>query len=777
MPSRSFQLPILTKTSLPADLPENQKQQLTLARRNLNLQVLELFCAIVCLISIVELGLFVSAVESTYHTYSLHLRCSTLTIGMTGCLWLMIRAGTLTQVGVNVATMALITTMQTVVCLLLSFSHDEHDLMLVAVHLMSMGVLFLSTYWLLGSLAIGSTVLISVYMANDHMSAKFHFMMGVFVSSAMALIIHLVLKKVLTQTIRTQLDLSLQKDQLNQVNATLEQMHTRFHSISETVPCAIFECDQQGLVTFYSPQFQHLSRTAAVDRTQAINWIDLIHPEQKELVREMWKKSFDTETAMGGVYRFNCKRDNSRIVRVALNPEVTKAGVCKYVGMIDEITAQQHAHDKLRHTAEQLRESREKEKQNASRLEKLVTELKYERDRAERLMKAKSEFLANMSHEIRTPMSAILGYTEVLEDPDVSSTVARNAVSTVKRNGEHLLELINDILDLSKIEAGKLEVEQIECDLKTLLSDCHDLSKIKSETKQLDLILDIDPAVPSHILSDPTRLKQILLNLLSNAIKFTSDGHVKLHAQYSTIDAANRLVIDVTDTGIGMSQEQMAKLFNPFEQADQSTSRKYGGTGLGLTISQHLAKALGGEITITSQQGFGSNFRLTLDGVQNVEQSPQTADLENFKSTKPASPIKVTTNESEKKPLEGWNILLAEDGADNQRLISYLLKKQGAEVTLAENGQLALDACRQHSFDVILMDMQMPVMDGYTATTHIRQLPISTPPIIALTAHAMEGDRERCLQAGCDDYLSKPVRKNQLVQAILQLVELAPASV
>ena len=400
----------------------------------------------------------------------------------------------------------------------------------------------------------------------------------------------------------------------------------------------------------------------------------------------------------------------------------------------------------------------------------LMLDLEQARIAAEAATKSKSEFLANMSHETRTPMTAILGFTDVLlgEDGLDSGPPERvQALETIRRNGQCLLRLINDILDLSKIESGKLEVERTTCSPAQVLADVGSLMRAPAQAKNLPLEIEYAGAIPEQIQSDPTRLREVLINLVGNAIKFTETGGVRVAARLAQSPGEPpRLQFDVSDTGIGMTPEQLAKLFQPFTQADTSTSRKYGGTGLGLTISKRLAEVLGGDISVTSSPGKGSTFSVTIDpgpleGVQMLESAQECA--------LPAEHLAGPVSAAAEVKLD-CRLLLAEDGPDNQRLITFLLKKAGAEVTVAENGQIAHDealAAREagNLFDVILMDMQMPVMDGYTATARLRQAGYDDP-IIALTAHAMEGDEEKCRQAGCDDYLSKPIQRDTLLEVV-----------
>jgi PAS domain S-box-containing protein len=378
---------------------------------------------------------------------------------------------------------------------------------------------------------------------------------------------------------------------------------------------------------------------------------------------------------------------------------------------------------------------------------------------AEAANRSKSEFLANMSHEIRTPMAAILGFAEMLLVRTPEECAQIGCVQIIQRNALHLLELINDILDLSKVEAGQMKVERISCDLPALVSEVISLMRPRAAEKRLTFGVTFQGAIPRLIQTDPLRFRQILVNLLGNAVKFTESGSINVRIQDEGAAGPNIILrVDVIDTGIGMTPEQFHRLFLPFTQADASITRKFGGTGLGLAISRQLAKLLGGDVTATSQPGIGSKFTLKVDGGSSV-------GVELLKGlTEETLPAKLDQRVNADIRLCG-RILLVEDGADNQRLLRMQLGDAGASVTSALDGQIAVDLATKQKFDLILMDMQMPVMDGYAATVELRRRGV-TIPIIALTAYAMAEDREKCLASGCTAYLSKPISEETLLKSV-----------
>ena len=365
----------------------------------------------------------------------------------------------------------------------------------------------------------------------------------------------------------------------------------------------------------------------------------------------------------------------------------------------------------------------------------------------ERASQAKSEFLAHMSHEIRTPMTAILGFAEMLEDEKLAPTQAEH-LATIRRNGEHLIAVIDDILDLSRVEAGRLELEIGPTRPDAIVREVAALIQPGAAERGLDVQVDVAASARGTIRSDATRLRQVLINLAMNAVKFTEAGHVRLSVR---ADTDHTLRFEVQDTGPGIPPDKVGEIFQPFTQLDASMSRRYGGTGLGLAISSRLARALGGELTVESEVGVGSRFALRIRAEAIAEE--------------PERPSAARAAAAAQRTLRG-RVLVAEDGADNRRLLAHLLARWGLEVDIAENGvealaRIASAAERRAPIELVLMDMQMPEMDGYEAARTLRARGFPAP-IIALTAHAMEGSREACLAAGCDDFLTKPIDRAQL---------------
>lgn len=394
----------------------------------------------------------------------------------------------------------------------------------------------------------------------------------------------------------------------------------------------------------------------------------------------------------------------------------------------------------------------------SQRLYAQEVELVNAREEAEAASKSKSEFLANMSHEIRTPLTAIIGFSETLLDTQYAMDEHNDSINLIIRNGVHLQHIINDVLDLSKIEANKLSVERIDVSVFDLLAEIRPIAELQATSKGLAFDIDYRMPLPARITTDPLRLKQILINLCNNAVKFTETGGVRLVVDH--IADLRKMKFEVIDTGIGLTATQRGRLFLPFEQADPSTTRKFGGTGLGLAISKRLAELLGGTITADSVAGQGSRFTFTVDA------GPSRPDELIFRVPAAASAIPRSPIPSQ---LTG-HVLLAEDTLDNQQLFSRHITRAGLQVTIVGNGKLAVEAALDGDFDLVLMDMHMPVMDGIAAVKALRLAGFSKP-IIALTANAMKESQDSYLAAGCDAFIAKPTRKEILLQLLARYLK------
>lgn len=469
-------------------------------------------------------------------------------------------------------------------------------------------------------------------------------------------------------------------------------------------------------------------------------FLALVHPDDRALVN-VWTdaciagkntpdREFRIASPDGELRVLNCR---GYLQRDAQNQPLAMVGT---VQDITERKALEQELDQHRHHLEGLVQSR-------------TAELESARAEAERLARVKTEFLANMSHEIRTPLNAVLGLAQI-GARDSAGRAAHATFARIREAGEHLLGVINDVLDFSKLEAGRVVVDRQPLALAAVIDNVQSLISERAVSKGLRFGVDLAPGLPGWVAGDAQRLRQILVNLLANAIKFTDRGEVRLQVRRTGEDT----YFEVSDTGIGMTDEQVGRLFQSFEQADNSTTRRFGGSGLGLAISQTLANQMDGEIVVTSTSGAGSTFTLRLP----------------LPATEPALAQPQRQIPASERRLEGLRLLAAEDVDVNRLVLEDLLTHEGAQVQFAEHGQQALDRLQESgvsAFDVVLMDIQMPVMDGYQATQRLRDIAPGLP-VIGLTAHALGEERDRCLAAGMVEHVTKPIDADVLVAAILR---------
>ncbi|RMH23697.1 MAG: PAS domain-containing hybrid sensor histidine kinase/response regulator, partial [Planctomycetota bacterium] len=529
--------------------------------------------------------------------------------------------------------------------------------------------------------------------------------------------------------------------------------------------------DRDGTITYANDKFCAISGYDRDELLGANHRILNSGIHSKSFFVEMWRTIAAGEVWTGEIC--NRSKDGALYwVDTTITPIRGADGrIERYVAVRTDVTGLKESEQRLAAYAEDLLAVQDDLEERSRELTVQSEALQAARRAADAASRTKSEFLANMSHEIRTPMTAILGYTELLLDPAQPPDERARAIETIRRNGEHLLALINDILDLSKIEAGRMDLERLSFDPLRVVMDVESLMSARAAEKGIALSVERRTPVPVSITADPTRLRQVLVNLVGNAVKFTGEGGVRIVVSF---EPPSTLRFEVLDTGPGMTQEQLDGIFEAFQQADSSVTRKHGGTGLGLAISRRLAESLGGGITVESEPGRGSAFTLAID----------TGDVSGVRLLNPDEPIRADDARPDDHEaavdLSGVRVLLAEDGPDNQRLLSHHLRKAGATVTVVETGadaleraQLARDA--GEPYDLVLMDMQMPVMDGYTATRELRARGY-TIPVIALTAHAMTSDRAKCLAAGCDDYASKPISRAALLRVCAENLARARAA-
>ncbi len=543
------------------------------------------------------------------------------------------------------------------------------------------------------------------------------------------------------QFVGTQVDITERK----RINQALCRSNARFEALLKSDIVGIVVAETDGSIVSANNEFLRISGYTRGDlETTGLNWLAMTAPEYRAAAEKAIEE-LETEGSAKPWRNEYLQKNGNRVpvlIGTAALPE--DPGMC--LGLVLDMTQQQaieHNLHEARRTAEYANE-------------------------------AKSNFLANMSHEIRTPLNAIMGFTELLASGQVREHEQKEHYRTILDSSQHLLTLINDILDLSKVESGHMDFDLAWCSPHTVVGEVVSVLRVRAHEKRLQLEGCWQGAIPESIHTDPLRIRQLLMNLVGNAIKFTDSGLVRILTCVERQSGTEGVIqIEVQDSGIGIAPENLERIFAPFTQADTSITRNFGGTGLGLAISKRIVEGLGGTISVQSQPGRGSVFSVRLPcglSENDVHHTHASEAIRSRRQTELPAPGQAGPPKGSIANLAHSRLLVVDDGVTNRKLISLMLRKAGATVDCVENGQEALDAQEQTAYDVILMDMQMPVLDGYSATRELRQRGVETP-VIALTAHAMRGDREKCLEAGCTDFLSKPVDRDHLCWLVAKFLE------
>jgi PAS domain S-box-containing protein len=542
---------------------------------------------------------------------------------------------------------------------------------------------------------------------------------------------------------------------IGETQGALHTSQANYVFLANAMPQIVWMAHADGSTHFFNDAWQAFTGLGPIE-SLGDGWKSVVHPDDHRTTVDRWMRSVQTGEEYECEHRFRRHSDGAyRWHLCRARPQRDKAGdIVQWVGASTDIDDHKQAAQAMRLINETL------EQKVAER----TAELEEAKEEAEAANRAKSSFLANMSHEIRTPMNAVMGMTHLLLDTKLT-TEQRDFAETVRSSSEHLLNIINDILDFSRVEAGKMTFESLDFELREVVASVIELLSEGARRKGLVLAAVIDPHVPRLVRGDASRLRQVLLNLTGNAIKFTSEGQVTVSVSLlSETPGSATVEFLVRDTGIGIAPEAIKRLFQTFSQADASTTRKYGGAGLGLAISKQLVELMRGTMGVESVVGEGTAMRFTLEFPKQTA-LPAPAPVEPPRVPRPVAALPsarpgLATPHSER-------VLVVEDNLINQKVVMGQLRRLGYTADLANNGLEMLEAVRLHTYDIVLMDCLMPEMDGYTAAATCRQLyPSGKPWIIAVTANAMSGAREACLAAGMNDYVSKPVRIKDLEEAL-----------
>jgi PAS domain S-box-containing protein len=576
-----------------------------------------------------------------------------------------------------------------------------------------------------------------------------------------------------------------------QAELSLQKTESRLSSLLRHVPGVLYQLIAPTVDSFH---FSYVSESCSnilgyrpVEFTEHHELAcTCLHPDDLPSLRETMTKSARSMQPFRIELRCFKKSGEMLWVLLSSSPERLGSGVLIWNGLITDITEMKLAEEKIKQLNEDLAQRIEVLAMVNEELETLTRKLEVAYGQAMEASRIKSEFVANISHEVRTPISAVIGMSELLMD-SILSPDQEQLARVISESAQSLLTIINDILDFSKMEAGRVRLESIGFKVSELVQGCTNWLRARAEEKGLSMITELDKSIPAVVKGDPLRIRQILLNLVTNAVKFTSSGQIKVRTCLaSKTDSQVRIRFEVIDTGIGLREDARTQLFLPFSQADGSTTRKYGGTGLGLSISKHLVELMGGEIGVASDTGHGCAFWFELplliadaqEYFDDQESDAGTAELrraaeKGLSDGSSGQSNRFQTRTLERIPQEQFcnqsKVLLAEDNPVLQELAMRQLRRLGLVVDVVANGKEAVAAVAKTSYDLIFMDCQMPEMDGFEATTVIREEEAKTGEhklIIALTASAMDSDRARCLERGMDDYLSKPVRLRQLIEII-----------